>query len=706
MSMPDASKVPVVDLTEAQAEAEIERLAAEIGAHDRRYYQEDAPTVSDAAYDALRRRNEEIEARFPALVRADSPSRRVGAQPSQKFAKVRHAIPMLSLGNAFADTEVAEFVERVRRFLRLPADERVVFTAEPKIDGLSCTLRYEDGRLVRGATRGDGTEGEDVTANVRTLADIPKELRGKNAPGICEVRGEVYMTKSAFLALNERQRAAGKQIFANPRNSAAGSLRQLDAAITSSRPLGFFAYSWGEMSAMPAQTQSGMVKWFAARGFKINPLMQVCDSIDAMLAFHHEIEAQRASLDYDIDGVVYKVDRLDWQQRLGFVSRNPRWAIAHKFPAEKATTVVKDIGIQVGRTGALTPVAKLEPVTVGGVVVQNASLHNADEIERLGVRKNDTVTIQRAGDVIPQVLGVIMEKRPKSAKPYKFPTHCPCPLHTPVVRDTTASGEEGVIARCTGEFACPYQKVEHLKHFVSRRAFDIEGLGEKQIMLFFEQRWVTEPADIFTLESRNSRLKLQEQEGFGEVSVRNLFDAIRARREIALERFIYALGMRHVGETTARALARGYGSWPAFHEACRRIAASDAETRAEMDNLDQIGETVIDSIAAYFGEKHNRDIVERLTAQVKILDAEKPTSDSVVAGKTVVFTGSLEKMTRDEAKAMAERLGAKVAGSVSQKTDYVVAGPGAGSKLGKAKDLGVAVLSEDEWFDLVRQGAS
>jgi DNA ligase (NAD+) len=706
MSMPDASKVPVVDLTEAQAEAEIERLAAEIGAHDRRYYQEDAPTVSDAAYDALRRRNEEIEARFPALVRADSPSRRVGAQPSQKFAKVRHAIPMLSLGNAFADTEVAEFVERVRRFLRLPADERVVFTAEPKIDGLSCTLRYEDGRLVRGATRGDGTEGEDVTANVRTLADIPKELRGKNAPGICEVRGEVYMTKSAFLALNERQRAAGKQIFANPRNSAAGSLRQLDAAITSSRPLGFFAYSWGEMSAMPAQTQSGMVKWFAARGFKINPLMQVCDSIDAMLAFHHEIEAQRASLDYDIDGVVYKVDRLDWQQRLGFVSRNPRWAIAHKFPAEKATTVVKDIDIQVGRTGALTPVAKLEPVTVGGVVVQNASLHNADEIERLGVRKNDTVTIQRAGDVIPQVLGVIMEKRPKSAKPYKFPTHCPCPLHTPVVRDTTASGEEGVIARCTGEFACPYQKVEHLKHFVSRRAFDIEGLGEKQIMLFFEQRWVTEPADIFTLESRNSRLKLQEQEGFGEVSVRNLFDAIRARREIALERFIYALGMRHVGETTARALARGYGSWPAFHEACRRIAASDAETRAEMDNLDQIGETVIDSIAAYFGEKHNRDIVERLTAQVKILDAEKPTSDSAVAGKTVVFTGSLEKMTRDEAKAMAERLGAKVAGSVSQKTDYVVAGPGAGSKLGKAKDLGVAVLSEDEWFDLVRQGAS
>jgi DNA ligase (NAD+) len=460
------------------------------------------------------------------------------------------------------------------------------------------------------------------------------------------------------------------------------------------------------MSPMPAQTQSGMIKWFAARGFKINPLMQVCDSIEAMLAFHHEIEAQRASLDYDIDGVVYKVDRLDWQERLGFVSRNPRWAIAHKFPAEKATTVVKDIDIQVGRTGALTPVAKLEPVTVGGVVVQNATLHNADEIERLGVRIGDTVTIQRAGDVIPQVLGVIMEKRPKSAKPYKFPSRCPCPLQTPVVRDTTATGEEGAVTRCTGEFACPHQKVEHLKHFVSRRAFDIEGLGEKQIALFFEQGWVTEPAQIFTLESRNARIKLQEQEGFGEVSVRNLFNAIRARREIALERFIYALGMRHVGETTARSLARGYGSWPALHEACLRIAAGDAETRAEMDNLDQIGETVIDSIAAYFGEKHNRGIVERLTAQLKILDAEKPASDSAVAGKTVVFTGSLEKMTRDEAKAMAERLGAKVAGSVSQKTDYVVAGPGAGSKLGKAKDLGVAVLSEDEWFDLVRQGAS
>ncbi|MET0631838.1 MAG: NAD-dependent DNA ligase LigA, partial [Xanthobacteraceae bacterium] len=557
MPAQDASKIATDKLTEAQAKAELKRLAAAIGEHDKRYYQEDAPTVSDADYDALRRRNEEIEARFPDLVRADSPSRRVGAQPASKFAKVRHAVPMLSLGNAFNDDEVREFVERVRRFLRLPEDEKVAFTAEPKIDGLSCTLRYEGGRLARAATRGDGAEGEDVTPNVRTLSDIPNELRGKGVPAICEVRGEVYMTKSAFLALNERQKAAGRQIFANPRNSAAGSLRQLDPSITASRPLGFFAYSWGEISEMPAPTQSGMVKWFAARGFTTNPLMQVCDSVEAMLAFHHEIESRRGALDYDIDGVVYKVDRLDWQQRLGFVSRNPRWAIAHKFPAEKATTVVKAIEIQVGRTGALTPVAKLEPVTVGGVVVQNATLHNADEIERLDVRIGDTVTIQRAGDVIPQVLGVVAEKRPKNSKPYRFSKHCPCSLHTEVVRDTTATGEEGVVARCTGEFACPYQKIEHLRHFVSRRAFDIEGLGEKQIALFFEEGWVKEPADIFTLEARNAKIKLEEVEGFGELSVRNLFNAIAARREISLERFIYALGMRHVGETTARALARG-----------------------------------------------------------------------------------------------------------------------------------------------------
>jgi DNA ligase (NAD+) len=701
MSAADASNLPVEELSEVQAKAELARLAAEIAAHDKRYYQEDAPTVSDAQYDALRQRNEKIEARFPHLIRSNSPSRRIGAQPAQKFAKVRHAVPMLSLGNAFSDEEVVEFVDRLRRFLRLSVDEQVAFTAEPKIDGLSCSLRYERGRLVRAATRGDGSEGEDVTANVRTLGDVPQVLRGRKLPELCEVRGEVYMTKSAFLALNERQKAAGRPLFANPRNSAAGSLRQLDPAIAAARPLGFFAHGWGETSALPAATQSGMLEWFASCGFQINPLMRVCSSIEAMLAFHREIETQRARLDYDIDGVVYKVDRLDWQQRLGFVSRNPRWAIAHKFAAEKATTIVNAIEVQVGRTGALTPVAKLAPVTVGGVVVQNATLHNADEIARLDVRIGDTVQVQRAGDVIPQVLAVELEKRPKQAKPYRFPKKCPCPLGTEVVRDTTASGEAGVVARCTGEFACPYQKIEHLRHFVSRRAFDIEGLGEKQIALFFEHGWIKEPADIFTLDARNRVIRLQEWEGFGEVSVRNLLNAIAARRRISLERFIYALGMRHVGETTARALARGYGNWPALHDACLKVAAGDADSRLEMDELDQIGDTVIDSIATYFGEGHNRGIVERLSAQVEILDAEQPAAQSAVAGKTVVFTGSLEKMTRDEAKAMAERLGAKVAGSVSKKTNYVVAGPGAGSKLEKAREAGVAVLTEDEWFDLI-----
>jgi DNA ligase (NAD+) len=697
--MSDTNRIPVEELTSAQAERELQRLAQEIGAHDKRYYQEDAPTVSDAAYDALRRRNESIEQRFPALIRPDSPSRRIGAAPAQKFAKVRHAMPMLSLGNALSDTEVTEFVERVRRFLRLPAEEGLVVTAEPKIDGLSCSLRYEHGHLVSGATRGDGNEGEDVTANVRTLADIPKHLRGRS-PDICEVRGEVYMTKSAFLALNERQRASGKQVFANPRNSAAGSLRQLDASVTASRPLGFFAYAWGEMSEMPAQSQSGMIEWFAARGFKTNPLMKLCRTIDEMLAFHRDIEAQRGTLDYDIDGVVYKVDRLDWQQRLGFVSRNPRWAIAHKFPAEKAITVVKAIDIQVGRTGALTPIARLEPVTVGGVVVSNATLHNEEEIERLGVRVGDSVRIQRAGDVIPQVLGVV-EARPRGRKPYRFPKTCPCSLKTPVVREAIAGGEQGARSHCSGEFACPFQRVEHLIHFVSRRAFDIEGLGEKQIALFFDNKWVQEPADIFTLERRNERIRLEEHEGFGALSVRNLFGAIAARRQIALERFIYALGIRHVGETTARALARGYGSWDAFYRACLAVTARDVEAWTEMDNLDQIGDTVIEAIAAYFGEEHNRGIVERLTAQVTILEAEQPAATSAVAGKTVVFTGALEEMTRDEAKAMAERLGAKVAGSVSTKTDYVVAGPGAGSKLDKARAAGVRVLSEQEWFKLV-----
>ena len=702
MAAKDTAKLAVDDLTEKQAKAEHARLAAEIAGHDRRYYQDDAPSVSDAAYDALRRRYGAIEERFPQLRTLESLTQRVGAAPSGRFAKVRHAVPMLSLDNAFAEEDVVDFVGRIRRFLRLPDDEEIVFSAEPKIDGLSLSLRYEDGALVSGATRGDGTEGEDVTANVKTLEDVPKRLKGRGVPKICEVRGEVYMTKHAFLALNRKQAEAGKPLYVNPRNTAAGSLRQLDPTITASRPLGFFAYAWGEMSAMPADTQSGMIKWLASCGFKTNPLTKMCRSVEALLEFHRKIEAERATLDYDIDGVVYKVDRLDWQARLGFVSRNPRWAIAHKFPAEQATTVIKDIEIQVGRTGALTPVAKLEPVTVGGVVVQNATLHNEEEIKRLDVRVGDTVTIQRAGDVIPQVLGVVLDKRPRGAKAYQFPRVCPCPLHTDVVREIIAGGAEGARAHCTGEFACPYQAIEHLKHFVSRRAFDIDGLGEKQIELFYEQEWVREPADIFTLEERNKKIHLEEVEGFGETSVRNLFAAIEARREISLERFIYALGVRHVGETTAVALARGYGSWQAFHEACLKLAKDDAETKEEMDALDQIGDTVIESLGEYFSEAHNVRRIDRLVKQVKIRDAEKPRTDSAVAGKTVVFTGTLEQMTRDEAKASAERLGAKVSGSVSKKTDYVVAGPGAGSKLTEAKKLGVKVLTEDEWLKLIR----
>jgi len=702
MAAKDTTKLAVDDLTEKQAKAEHARLEAEIAGHDRRYYQDDAPSVSDADYDALRRRYGAIEARFPQLRTLESLTQRVGAAPSGRFAKVRHAVPMLSLDNAFAEDDVVDFVGRIRRFLRLPDDEEIAFSAEPKIDGLSMSLRYEDGALVTGATRGDGSEGEDVTANVKTLEDVPKRLKGRGVPKVCEVRGEVYMTKAAFLELNRKQAEAGKPLYVNPRNTAAGSLRQLDPTITASRPLGFFAYAWGEMSEMPAETQSGMIKWFASCGFKTNPLTKMCRSVEALLEFHRKIEAERATLDYDIDGVVYKVDRLDWQERLGFVSRSPRWAIAHKFPAEKATTVIKDIEIQVGRTGALTPVAKLEPVTVGGVVVQNATLHNEEEIKRLDVRVGDTVTIQRAGDVIPQVLGVVLDKRPRGAKTYHFPKKCPCPLHTDVVREIIAGGAEGARARCTGEFACPFQAIEHLRHFVSRRAFDIDGLGEKQIELFYEQEWVKEPADIFTLEERNKKIHLEEVEGFGETSVRNLFGAIEARREISLERFIYALGIRHVGETTAVALARGYGSWEAFHQACLKLAKDDVETKEEMDALDQIGDTVIESLGEYFSEAHNVRRIDRLVKQVKIRDAEKPRADSAVAGKTVVFTGTLEQMTRDEAKASAERLGAKVSGSVSKKTDYVVAGPGAGSKLTEAKKLGVTVLTEDEWAKLIR----
>jgi DNA ligase (NAD+) len=701
-----ASK-PVEQLTEKEAAAELARLAEEIAGHDLRYHTEDAPTISDAEYDALRRRNLAIEQLFPALVREDSPSRKIGAAISERFGKVVHAVPMLSLDNAFHDEDVVDFVARIRRFLRLDADAELTFTAEPKIDGLSLSLRYEGGRLVKAATRGDGQVGEDVTANARTVTDIPNVL-SDGFPDVLEVRGEVYMRPSDFAELNRRNAEAGKPTFANPRNSAAGSLRQLDTSITASRPLRFFAYAWGEISKMPADTQMGMVAAFQSYGFRTNPLMKRFTDVEGLLSHYHAIEASRATLGYDIDGVVYKVDRLDLQERLGFVSRSPRWAVAHKFPAEKAMTILNGIDIQVGRTGALTPVARLVPVTVGGVVVTNATLHNAEEIERLGIMIGDTVTVQRAGDVIPQILGYVPEKRPADAAAFAFPTTCPCELKTPIVREGTAGGGEGVIRRCSGEFACPFQRIEHLRHFVSRRAFDIEGLGEKQIEFFFNDPDlpVKSPADIFTMARRDAENEtgLKDKEGFGEVSAAKLFAAIEERRRIGLDRMIYGLGIRHVGEQTARTLARAYGSWRPFHDAALTIAHGDEQARQEMDALEDIGDAVIDAIARYFVEEHNRKLVEALAAEVEVIDAERPRTDSPVAGKTVVFTGALERMSRDEAKAMAEKLGAKVAGSVSRKTDLVVAGPGAGSKLKTAAELGIEVIDENEWFVRVGQG--
>ena len=713
----------VENLSREQAAAELKRLAAEIAENDGRYHGEDSPKISDADYDALRQRNAAVEARFPDLKRPDSPSKRVGSRPSSKFAEARHRLPMLSLENAFGDEDVRDFVDQMYRFLGRPKTESIALTAEPKIDGLSMSLRYEDRELVLGVTRGDGVTGEDVTANVRTIGDIP-HLLPKGAPDVVEVRGEIYLRKADFAALNRRQAAAGEELYVNPRNTAAGSLRQKNPEVTASRPLRFFAYAWGEISALPADTQMGMVETFADWHFPVNPLMTLCADVDDTLAVYRRIEKQRASLAYDIDGVVYKVNSLALQGRLGLRTRSPRWALAHKFPAERATTVLEAIDIQVGRTGALTPVARLKPVTVGGVVVENATLHNEDYIRGFGrdgqalrvdeqgepidFRIGDTVTIQRAGDVIPQVLSVDLALRPKNAKPFAFPKKCPCYLHTAIVREETATGGEGIVRRCSGEFACPFQRKEHLRHFVSRAAFDIEGLGEKQIEYFYESEDlpVKAPADIFTLRARDAknRKKLKDVEGFGEISVRNLFDAIDARREVPLERFINALGVRHVGETTAKQLARAYGSWQAFHDAALRVADGDAGARQEMDDIDQIGETVVDAVGRYFSEKHNRALVEALTAEVTIVDAEQATTDSPVVGKTVVFTGSLEKMSRDEAKAMAERLGAKVSGSVSKKTDLVVAGPGAGSKLKDAEKYGVKVIDEAAWLQLV--GAS
>jgi DNA ligase (NAD+) len=696
-----APATPPDRLTLTEAQDEHEALGREIAEHDRRYYEEDAPSISDAEYDALRQRYEALEAQFPELGGDESLTRKVGAKASEKFAKVRHRVPMLSLANAFKDEDVAAFVERIRRFLNLKEEAPLAFTAEPKIDGLSLSLRYEKGHLVTAATRGDGIEGEDVTANARTVKDIPKRLRGPDVPEVCEVRGEIYLLHSDFAAINERQAAAGKPLFANPRNSAAGSLRQLDPAITASRPLRFFAYAWGEMSAMPAKTQMGMVEAFARFGFKTSPLMRRCESLDEMLAHHRLIETERANLGYDIDGVVYKLDDLDLQNRLGFVSRAPRWALAHKFPAQKAITVVEGIGIYVGRTGALTPVANLKPVTVGGVVVTSATLHNEDEIARKDVRVGDTVSIQRAGDVIPQVLGVLLDKRPSDSKPYAFPTTCPaCGSHA--VRE---NGE--VVRRCTGGLVCPAQAVERLKHFVSRNAFDIEGLGAQRIEEFYKDGLVTRPHDIFTLEERNRRslTKLENREGWGETSARNLFAAIEARRSISLDRFIYALGIRHVGEINARLLARHFGGFEPLRATARAAADRESEAYAELTAIGGIGEVVANAIVEFFKEPHNEEMLDALLSEVTPEPLEQVASASPVAGKTVVFTGSLEQMTRDEAKAMAERLGAKVAGSVSKKTDIVVAGPGAGSKLDKARGLGVEVMDEDGWFALVGRGA-
>jgi DNA ligase (NAD+) len=707
-----AEKKPVSDLTEEEAASELQRLAAAIAEYDRLYYEEDAPAISDAEYDALRQRNLAIEQSFPELKRPDSPSERVGFKPVGRFAKVRHKIPMLSLDNAFSDEDVVDFAARVRRFLGLAADAEVAVTAEPKIDGLSASLRYEDRRLVVGATRGDGTEGEDVTANLKTIKDVPVELP-PTAPDIVEIRGEVYMSHADFADLNKRMEASGR-VFANPRNAAAGSLRQLDSSITAQRPLRFFAYGWGEMGAMPADTQLGMIETFAKWGFSINPLMKRFKNAAELLDHYRRIEAERASLGYDIDGVVYKVDDLALQERLGSVSRFPRWAIAHKFPAEKAITVLEDIEIQVGRTGALTPVAKLRPVTVGGVVVSNATLHNEDYIKAIGrngepirdgkdIRIGDTVTVQRAGDVIPQIIDVDLSKRPADAKPFDFPTVCP-ECGSDAVREHDAkTGRIDAVRRCTGGLICPAQAVERLKHFVSRGAFDIDGLGDKQVDAFYKDGLIAHPSDIFTLQERDGRAskKLKDREGFGETSVRNLFTAIEERRNVDLYRFIYGLGIRHVGEGTAKLLARNYGSWRAFEEAALSAGDEGSEARANLLAIDGIGETAVEAIAQFFAEEHNREELARLLEKVTPQDAEAVASESPVAGKTVVFTGSLEKMTREEAKAMAERLGAKVSGSVSSKTDLVVAGPGAGSKLKKASELGIEVVDEDGWFALI-----
>jgi len=778
------SQIAVADLTEDQAVEALTRLADALAGHDLRYHQDDAPVISDAEYDALKRRNLEIEARFPHLVRDNSPSLRVGAARAEQFSPVEHGVPMLSLDNAFSNDEATEFDARVRRFLRL-GSEPVFYTAEPKIDGLSASLRYEKGVLVQGATRGDGKVGEDVTANLRTLADIPHRLKGTGWPDVIEVRGEVYVELAAFAAFNAAALEAGQRTYANPRNFAAGSLRQIDPKISAQRPLRFFAYAWGLTSGPFAAGQWEALAKLEDWGFVTTapPARRVQDA-QGLLEAYADFEVLRPKLAFDIDGVVYKVDDLEHQRRLGFVSRSPRWAVARKFPAQQARTILEAIDLQVGRTGAITPVARLKPVTVGGVSVTNATLHNADEIARKDVRIGDTVILQRAGDVIPQIVGPVLDERPAEAQPFDFPTHCPCPLKTPLVRETTAAGAETVVRRCSGEFACPFQRIEHLRHFVSRRAFDIEGLGEKQLAAFFEEGWIKEPADIFRLAADAEKLaQLRDRDGYGETSVANLVKGIEARRTIGLDRLIYGLGMRDIGETTSTVLARNfdrfedlrtlaekaasqlpgavylelagaagvgpkardelveagrgglradpwpeaeslevkighavpklskpakaalaerYGDWDAFAQALVEAAqGAPGDDYLQLAAIDGVGPVAAQSIARFFAEDHNREKVANLVAQLDIQAVAKPKTDTAVAGKTIVFTGALEKMTRDEAKAQAEALGAKVASSVSRKTDLVVAGPGAGSKLKTAAELGVQVMTEDEWLAMV-----
>ncbi|ASR50359.1 NAD-dependent DNA ligase LigA [Blastomonas fulva] len=682
----------VSTLSEAEAAIELQRLAKKIARHNRLYHAEDSPEISDADYDALVRRNNELEAAFPHLIRADSPSRMVGAAvEASPLTKVRHEQRMMSLDNGFSDEDIAEFVVRVRRYLALPEDEMLALTAEDKIDGLSLSLRYEQGVLVRAATRGDGEVGEDVTANVRMIADIPERLAGK-APAILEIRGEVYMSKADFAALNAAQTERNEKLFANPRNAAAGSLRQKDAKVTAARPLRFLAHGWGVASEVPGDTQHEVMQAIAAMGVPVSPLLQRVESLEDLLAHYRSIEAQRADLPYDIDGVVYKVDRLDWQARLGFVAKAPRWALAHKFPAERAETTLQAIDIQVGRTGKLTPVGRLTPVTVGGVVVSNVTLHNRDEIARLGVRPGDRVVVQRAGDVIPQVVENLTREEPRD--PYAFPERCP-------VCQSEAVAEEGEVdVRCTGGLICPAQQRERLKHFVSRAALDIDGLGERTIAEFLDAGFIEKPGDIFRLKQHRSAILARE--GWQEKSVDNLLASIEARRGADPGRFLFALGIRHVGSVTAKDLVKAFGSVEAMGTIGHRLASGDAEAVAEVTGIDGIGPAVAEALGDFFHEPHNAAVFDDLIAEVRPAAFVSTARETEWSGKTIVFTGKLETMSRDEAKAQAERLGAKSAGSVSAKTDLVVAGPGAGSKLKKAAELGVRVVDEAEWAEIMR----